>query len=94
MKYSLRSLMQFSIRDVLWLMTVAALVLALVYTKRPLPAPVPVPQPPVVIGRYQLMSDTKSGNVFLLDSATGRTWRYYATEKVWEDTKSPAVIEK
>jgi hypothetical protein len=83
---------QFSIRDVLWLMTGAALVLALIYTKRSLPTPVASPATSP-IGRYQMMSDPKNGWVFLLESATGRTWRYYSTEKVWEDTKSPAVIE-
>jgi hypothetical protein len=87
MKYSLRSLMQFSIRDGLWLITVVALALALIYTKRPLTPPAPVP--PVPIGRYELMSDPKSGYLFMLDSGTGEVWKYYAGE--WTDGNSPAI---
>ena len=69
---------QFSIRDGLWLTTVVALVMALLYSNRsaqptPLPAPIPAVMP---IGRYQLMSDPKSGYVFMLDTATGKVWRY------------------
>jgi hypothetical protein len=70
MKYSLRSLIQFTIRDVLWLMTVAALILALIYTKRPLAAPTPPP-----MGRYQLVSDPgQRGTKYILDTATGKMW--------------------
>ncbi|HZL89087.1 MAG TPA: hypothetical protein VFB96_11980 [Pirellulaceae bacterium] len=92
MKYNLRSLMQFTIRDVLWLMTVVALLLALIYAKRPsqIPAAPAVAAPP--IGRYQIMSDPKSGYVFLLDSATGRAWRYYSGE--WSDSNSPAAPDE
>ena len=64
--------MKFSIRDVLWLTVVVGLAIALIYANRP-PAPLPPPPP---AGRYELMSDPKSGYVFLLDSATGETWRY------------------
>jgi hypothetical protein len=75
--------MKFSIRDTLWLTTVVGLVIALIYTKRPQGPP---PQPPV--GRYQMMSDPKSGYVFLLDSATGQTWKYYSGS--WTDDR-PSV---
>jgi len=73
---------------ILWLITVAALVLGLIYTKRPLPAPTAPPP----AGRYQLMSDPKSGYLFLLDTATGRAWKFYSEQ--WSDGQSPAVDAK
>jgi hypothetical protein len=53
------------------------------------PTPVASPAPPV--GRYQMMSDPKSGYVFLLDSATGKTWKYWGGE--WSDGNSPVPLD-
>jgi hypothetical protein len=82
-------MVRFTIRDVLWLTTVAGLILALIYTKAFSPTPVASPAPPV--GRYQMMSDPKSGYVFLLDSATGKTWKYWGGE--WSDGHSPVPVD-
>jgi hypothetical protein len=81
MKYSLRSLMTFSIRDMLWLTVVVALALALVYTKRP-SAP----------GRYQVTIDSGSdGRTLYVDTVTGKTWVQYTSgpKDMWRELKTP-----
>jgi hypothetical protein len=78
--------MQFSLRDGLWFTTVVALVLALLYSNRSPVTPPPVPAA-LPVGRYQLMSDPKSGYVFLLDSTDGKVWRYYGGE--WSKAEVP-----
>jgi hypothetical protein len=67
---------KFSIRDLLWLMTVVALVVALIYAKQP-----------VAAGRYQLVV-ADSGVKYFLDTATGQCW-LQIPGKGWEPGKTP-----
>jgi len=98
MKNTLRRMMRFSIRDVFWLFTIG-LILALVYVKG---APPPPPhRPPLMpnsqpagnttaqpgMGRYQMVTDTKSGYLLLIDTTTGRIWKFNAEK--WPDGELP-----
>ena len=56
--------MKFSIRDLLLVTVIVALVLALMYVKWPSGQ-----------GRYQFAVDEAHGNLYIFDSATGRYWR-------------------
>jgi hypothetical protein len=69
--------MKFSIRDMLWLTVVVALVLGLIFVKQP-SAP----------GRYQLIADPhQSGARYMVDTTTGDYW--YQLSNKWHEGTSP-----
>jgi hypothetical protein len=68
---------KFSIRDLLWLMTVVALVVALIYVKQP-----------VAAGRYQLILSSDARVKYFLDTATGKYW-IQTPGNGWEPSKTP-----
>jgi hypothetical protein len=74
--------MKFSIRDVLWLTVVFALVLALIYVKQP-----------VATGRFQIVVD--GGTNFVMDTTTGKIWWWGAhTNGEWKEYPSPPILPK
>ena len=49
------------------------------------------PPPPQAAWRYQLYLDQRSGSVWLLDTAVGRTWVNYGDD--WKALKTPPGLE-
>jgi len=74
--------MKFSIRDILWLTVVAALVVALIYVKQP-----------VATGRFQLVVDR--GTKYVMDTTSGKIWWWGAqTNGEWVEYPSPPKLPK
>ena len=71
------SRMKFTIRDLLWLTVVTALVVALIFTKRPIHP-----------GRYQLVDGAKGRHV--VDTTTGRIWWQRRPDE-WIELPSPPL---
>jgi hypothetical protein len=76
--------LQFGIRTLLEIITVVALVLAIIYGK----------SAPGEIGRYQMVTAGQANHqVLVLDSKTGKIWsRHYASTTGWQELQ-PGVPE-
>jgi hypothetical protein len=75
--------MKFTIRDLLWLTVVAALIVALLYVKRP-----------VATGRFQLVVDG-GRTKYVMDTTSGKIWWWGAqTNGEWVEYSSPPNLPK
>ena len=69
--------LSFTIRDLMWLTVVVALVMALIYVKWPSGQ-----------GRYQMTSG--GSKTFFLDTTTGKIWAQYSDNGDWHEYPSPS----
>ena len=72
-----RGWLSFSIRDLMFLTVIVALVLTVIYVKWPSGQ-----------GRYQMTSGD-GAKVFILDTTTGKIWLQYFDNDDWHEYKSP-----
>ena len=75
-----RGWLSFSIRDLLWLTAVVAVVLWALYAR------------PSTAGRYS-MENNQMGQTFILDTATGQCWVRDQIGR-WTDAASPPSLKK
>jgi len=65
-----------TIRDLLWLTLVVAIVLWFQYAR------------PISVGRYQMEYNAGMGQLIMLDTATGKTWNRHADNN-WTSVSTP-----